>query len=306
MRTPSSTAAAAAEIASVEPLERLVGPVATTSRGLFGQVVRSSRAWIGLGLTGFVLLVALAGPLLAPHQPTDFVGLPFQAPNGHAVLGTDGLGRDVFSRLLSGGRTLIFIAFAATCLGVGVGATLGVAAGMTTRWYGDFGMRVLDLLQVFPPIVLVLMMTSMLGTSAWLLAVLLAVGFLPIVARVLRSVTIETVEQDFIRYCRQVGERPWRILTREILPNVTGPLVVQFGFLFTASFALIAAFNYLGLGAQPPTANWGLMISENQAGLSTQPWSVLAPVALIGILAVGVNLLADAIGEAFAGIRSHG
>lgn len=264
--------------------------------------VRYGRMRLGLALTGAVVLVALVGPAVVGHDPTDLVGAPYSPPSATAPLGTDYLGRDVLSRLLAGGRSVVWMSFAATALGVGIGALLGMVAGYSRNWVDGALMRPLDVVLAFPQIVLAMLFVSMLGSHAWLIVLLVGLSWVPPVARVTRAVTLEHVGHDYIAAVQALGLSRRRILIGEILPNLTTPLMVEFGLRLTWSIAVIAGLSFLGIGIQPPTADWGLMINENRTGLTIQPWAVAAPALAIATLTVGTNLTAEGIARTMAGV----
>jgi peptide/nickel transport system permease protein len=260
------------------------------------------RTQIGLGAIAALIGLALIGPLFAPHSATGFVGAPFSGPSSSAPFGTDTLGRDVLSRFLDGGRTILAIAFAGTALGIAAGTALGLVCGYSRRVVDDIAMRLVDLLMAFPGIVLALLLLTIGGTQARVLIGVVALSFMPHTSRVVRSSTMQLRDSDFVLYAQSTGTPTRRILFQEILPNIAGPLTVEFGLRLTQSIGTIAGLDYLGLGAQPPTADWGLMVQENQSGLMSAPWSVLLPIIAIAALAIGVNLVTDGIAQASAGI----
>jgi peptide/nickel transport system permease protein len=163
-------------------------------------------------------------------------------------------------------------------------------------------MRVTDVFLAFPMIVFALLVVSLLGPKPWLLIVTVAIGTAPRVARVARSAALEITDREFIKVSELFGERRWSILLRELLPNCASPLLVEASLRLTYSIGVIAALDYLGLGTQPPRADWGLMINENQNGLTLQPWPVLLPVVAIAVLTIGTNLFADGLARALIGI----
>lgn len=262
---------------------------------------------IGAVLTGLIVLLALLGPLLAPHTPTEFVGAPLSGPTGDALLGADQLGRDVLSRVLAGGRSVLWMSIAAAVLGVALGVALGLVAGYVRGRADAVTMRALDVVIAFPQLVLVLLFVSLLGAKEWLIVVLTAVAWAPGVARVTRGITLETVDREFVQAAEVLGYSRRSILFGEILPNLTTPLMVELGLRLTWSIALIAGLSFLGLGIQPPAADWGLMINENRNGLTVQPWGVVAPVICIAVFTIGTNLIAEGIARTMAGIdRKNG
>jgi peptide/nickel transport system permease protein len=263
---------------------------------------RMTRTRIGLGIVGLMVLIALFGPLIAPHSPTEFVAAPNSSPSGTALFGADALGRDVWSRFLHGGTTVLWLAAAATTFGIVVGTVVGLVAAYSRGWLDDVLMRSNDVLLAFPQIVFVLLAVSAIGPKLWLIVLTVGLTHAPRVARVMRGAGLEVVERDFIKAAEAVGEKRGRIVFGELLPNVTSPLLVETGLRMTYSIGLVAAISFLGFGLQPPTADWGLMINENRLAITVQPWGVLLPVAAIGLLTVGTNLVTDGIARAAIGL----
>jgi peptide/nickel transport system permease protein len=239
---------------------------------------------------------------VAPYSPTEFVAAPNSGPSSEAVFGADALGRDVLSRFLYGGRTVLWLAAASTLLGMVIGVPLGLTAAYARNWLDDVLMRANDVLLAFPQIIFVLLAVSAVGPKLWLIVLTVGITHAPRVARVMRGAALEIVERDFVKSAEVVGERRWRIVFGEVLPNVTSPLLVELGLRMTYSIGLVAAISFLGFGLQPPTADWGLMINENRLSISVQPWAVLLPVVAIGFLTVGTNLVTDGLSRALAGI----
>lgn len=274
---------------------------ATRPSSLLKRVWAQKQGKVGLVLTVLIVVLALAGPLLAPlltgHGPTEFVGRPFQADG---IFGTDNLGRSVASRFLAGGLLLLAYSLLATALGLVVGCILGMIAGYTGGKTDSVLMRLNDVVLAFPQLVLALLAIVVLGPSGWVLVTVIGLTHAPRIARVARAATLGVVNEDYVRAAEMYAVPRSRILTREIFPNITGPLSVEAGLRLTYSIGAIASLSFLGLGMQPPTADWGLMINENRIALSIQPWGVLLPVIAIAVLTVGTNLLADAIARATA------
>ena len=262
--------------------------------------VRSSSGAAGAILAGCVVLAAVAGPFVAPYDPNVFVGAPFQPATHEMLLGADVLGRDVLSRLLWGGYRILLMSLLATVLGVAGGAVLGMVAGYWANRADEFIMRTLDVALAFPQMILALLLLSIMGSAPWLVVAVVAAIHLPQVARVMRAATLRVASEDYILHARAINMARGRVLFSQILPNVSTPLLVEFGLRIAYSIALISALNFLGLGQQPPTPDWGLMINENRIGLTANPWPVVAPVLLIALLTIGVNLLADAVSHAHA------
>ena len=269
---------------------------------LLADAARLTRTRIGLAIVGIVVLIALGGPLVAPYSPTEFVAIPNSAPSDEALFGADALGRDVWSRFLHGGRSVLWLAVAATGLGIVVGVVVGLIAAYSRNWLDDVLMRSNDVLLAFPQIIFVLLAVSALGAKLWLIVLTVGLTHAPRVARVMRGAALEVVERDFIKSAEVVGEKRWRIVFGELLPNVTSPLLVETGLRMTYSIALVAGISFLGFGLQPPTADWGLMINENRLSITVQAWAVMLPVIAIGLLTVGTNLVTDGISRALIGL----
>ena len=279
--------------------------VQAPARGRFAFVadaLRLGRTRIGLGIVAVIVVVALAGPLVAPYSPTEFVAAPNSAPSGDATFGADALGRDVLSRFLNGGRTVLWLAAASTLLGIAVGVVVGLVAAYARNWLDDVLMRGNDVLLAFPQIIFVLLAVSAIGPKLWLIVLTVGMTHAPRVARVIRGAALEVVERDFVKSAEAVGEKRWRIVFAELLPNVTSPLLVELGLRMTYSIGLVAGISFLGFGLQPPDADWGLMINENRLSITVQPWAVLLPVVAIGLLTIGTNLVTDGLSRALAGI----
>jgi peptide/nickel transport system permease protein len=296
---PVELEASAALEGMPEPSERLRGHAWLWT---LRRSVRLGRTRVGLAIVGLMVLIAVLGPLLAPHSPTEFVGVPNSKPSSDALFGTDALGRDVFSRFLNGGRTVIWMSLAATAVGIGFGTALGLVAAYSRGWLDDVLMRANDVMLAFPQIIFVLLAVSAVGPKLWLIVLTVGLTHAPRVARVMRGAAQEVVERDFVKAAEAVGEKRWRIVVGELLPNVTSPLLVETGLRLTYSISIVAAISFLGFGLQPPTADWGLMIKENLLSLSVQPWAVFLPVIAIGLLTVGANLVTDGIARAAIGL----
>jgi peptide/nickel transport system permease protein len=275
-------------------------------------VVLARRAWrqtrtkIGFALVLLLVAVALFGPFFAPHSPTEFAGAPFSSPTSNAKLGTDNLGYDVLSRFLWGGRSILGLSLAATGIGLLLGVAIGLVAAYSRSWLDDVLMRAMDVILAFPSIMLALVAVATVGPKLWLLVVAVGITTAPRVARVTRGASLEIVERDFVRAAEAIGESRRKILLGEILPNITGPLMVEASLRLTYSVGLIAGLSFLGFGLQPPNADWGLMINENRQGLTVTPWGVVMPVIAIALLTIGTSLVGDGLSRASAGIDRGG
>jgi peptide/nickel transport system permease protein len=267
------------------------------------RAIHTPRGAIGLTLAGLVVLVAIVGPFIAPHNPTLTVGETFGTPgSGNGLLGGDVLGRDVLSRVLAGGWLLLLVAAAATLLGVLLGVALGISAAYLGRWRDGLIMRVVDVFLAFPQLVFALLLVSVVGTHVWLLIVAVGISHAPQVARVVRAAALDVCERDFVKAVELYDTPSLRVMTGEVLPNILSVVMVELGLRFTYSILIIAGMSFLGFGLQPPAANWGLMINENRIGLVVNPWGVIVPAALIAVLTIGLNTFTDAIARASLGV----
>ncbi len=267
------------------------------------RAVRTPRGAIGLTVAGLVVLIAIVGPWLAPHNPNLTVTETFATPGGgNGLLGGDVLGRDVFSRVLAGGRVLLGVAAAATVLGVLLGVMLGVSAAYWGKWRDGLIMRVVDVFLAFPQLVFVLLLVSVAGPHVWLIILAVAISHAPQVARVVRAAALDVCERDFVKAVELYDTPSFRVMAGEVLPNILSVVMVELGLRFTYSILIIAGMSFLGFGLQPPDANWGLMINENRIGLVVNPWAVIVPAGLIAVLTVGLNTFTDAIARASLGV----
>jgi peptide/nickel transport system permease protein len=271
-------------------------------RRLARETLRKRRTQVGLVATGVVLVVAIFGPLMTSTSPTALVGAPYGAPGKGLPFGADYLGRDVWSRFLHGGLRLLLVSLLATVIGVVAGAVLGLIAGYSRKKTDETIMRGLDIILSFPAIILALLFVTAVGNKWWLVAVTIGASHAPRVARVTRGATVALIEQDYVHYAEAIGVPRRQILFSDLLPNVTAPLTVEFGLRVSYSVAIVAALAYLGFGTNPPNPDWGVMIYENQLGITLNIWGVLLPVIAIALLTIGLNLVTDGFGQAVAGI----
>jgi peptide/nickel transport system permease protein len=275
-------------------------------RVLMGLTFKQTYAKVGVVLVGIIIAIAVFGPLFAPYTFDEFVDAPNAGRTDAVMLGADYLGRDVWSRFLFGGRTIIGLSFVSTLLGVGLGLFIGLFAASAKSRTDSFIMRFNDILLAFPQIVFVLLVVSGFGSSIFLIAVTVGFTHAPRTARIIRAAAAEVMERDFIKAAIAVGEKRRRIIFSELLPNVTSPLLVEFGLRMTYSIGLVAAVSFLGLGLQPPAADWGLMINENRGSMTVQPWGVLTPIFAIAIFTIGVNFITDSFAKVAIGIDRKG
>lgn len=270
------------------------------ARALAGAI-RSWRGRIGLVLAGIVLVLAFIGPFLAPHAATEFVAPPSSPPGNGLLLGADGLGQDVLSRLLDGGWWLLTLAALSTGLALILGTFIGVTAAYRQGWAETALMRGVDVVLAIPQLVFVLLVVSVLGTPAWLLVVTVAIAQAPQIARVVHACAQDVCERDFVKAVALWGVPPRTVITRHVLPSLSTPLSVEAGLRLSAAIVIISGLNFLGFGVQPGEPSWGVMINENRLGMPSNPWGVVAPAVVLAVLAIGTNLFTDAFARAAFG-----
>ena len=250
-------------------------------------------AVFGLIMIALYIVVALFAPLIAPFPETEIVGREFQPWDSTHLLGTDSLGRDMLSRLVFGAQNTVGIAFATTALSFVLGATLGILAAVLGGWTDQGLSRTVDALMAIPSLIFSLLLLSIFGTSIIVLILVIAVIDSTRVFRLARSVAQGIVVMDYIEAAKLRGEGLWRLIIREILPNAMAPLVAEFGLRFCFAFLTISALSFLGLGIQPPLADWGSMVKENAALITFGDITPLLPAGAIALLTVGVNFVVD-------------
>jgi ABC-type dipeptide/oligopeptide/nickel transport system permease subunit len=251
------------------------------------------RGWVGAVFVLVCGCIALCGPWLAPHDPVEVVGAAYQPPGGGYPLGLDFLGRDVLSRVLAGGRTAVLLAVLSALGGYAIGLPVGLASAYRRGWTDAILMRTSDVLLAFPALIFVLLLITALGSKVALVVVAVSLANAPRIARIVRAAAAEVVDLPFVEASRARGERSRWIMVRDILPNISAPLRVDLGVRVGSSLLLVAGVSFLGFGLQPPAADWGLMISENRAGIVIQPWPIVAPSVVLALLTIGINLMLD-------------
>ena len=266
---------------------------------LLARLLRTPQGAAGLVLLSLIALLALLGPGLAPRNPEaiDFLAR-FRPPGAQNWLGADQLGRDVLSRVMTGARATVPLAVLATLLGTVAGAVIGtLSAYLGGRWDEVF-MRSIDAIMAVPGLLLALLLVSSLGKGSLNATLAIAVAFTPGMARVTRSVALSVRQQDYVKAAIARGERGSFIVLREMLPNVVGPVVVETTVRVAFAVMLFATLSFLGLGAQPPAPEWGLMVAEARRFVHQAPWIIIAPSLAIALTAIGFNLLGDGLRDA--------
>jgi len=272
-------------------------------RALLGTVLpaETARAIRGAPLTAsFGLLVILVyavaavfAPLIAPFGEAEVVAGAYAPADGTLLLGADQIGRDMLSRLIFGARNTVGIAFAATAIAFVVGTLLGLLAATLGGWTDQILGRIVDTIMAIPQLIFALLLLTIFGSDVTSLVGVIAFLYAPLVFRLARAVAGDIVVMDYIEAARLRGEGSWRLIVREVLPNAMAPLVAEFGLRFCFVFLSIAALSFLGLGIQPPTADWGSMVRENATLISFGMMTPLIPAAAIALLTVSVNFVVD-------------
>ncbi len=250
-------------------------------------------ALLGMFVTSLFLFAAVFAPWIAPYPLTEIVGGVWEPASSQFWLGTDNLGRDLLSRMIYGARTTIFIASMATLLSFTLGSVLGLTAAVIGGWFDQLLSRFVDLLMSIPTLIFALVVLSVLPAN--LITLILVMGILDStrVYRLARSVAVDINVMDFVETAKLRGEGRMWIVFREILPNALSPLVAELGLRFIFQVLFLSALSFLGLGIQPPEADWGGMVKENKDGIIFGIPAALIPAAAISILAIAVNLIAD-------------
>jgi peptide/nickel transport system permease protein len=251
---------------------------------------------IGTTITILFLLVAICGPLIAPYEENEILASEArQPPSTEHWFGTDNLGRDVFSRVVLGAREILVLAGLGTLLAVICGTLFGLLTGYRGGWFDEITMRTFDSLLALPALLLALLLLGTVGQSRYSVLIVLVIVYTPIVARVVRSVVLAVKPQGFVEAARLGGETQTRILFREIMPSVLPTLSVESALRFSYAIFLVASLGFLGVGVQPPSPNWGLMVKEARTFANLVPWALFFPAAAISIVVIGVNLMADGV-----------
>jgi peptide/nickel transport system permease protein len=265
-------------------------------RSAMWRLLETPSSVIGLLMVVFWVVCAAFWPLFAPFDPDaqDYTSL-FADPSRAHLFGTDHLGRDVLSRVLAGSREVLLLAPPATAIGVAGGVIVGLSTAYYGSWFDEIVMRVMDAIMAFPFIILVLLILAMVGSSTQNVILVIGLSYIPLTGRVVRAAALSVRNLDYISAARLRGARGPAIMFSEILPNVTGPIVVEATVRIGYAIFAAASLSFLGLGVPPPSSNWGAMINETYVYLTIHPAMVLAPTIAIATLVVGVNLVADGL-----------
>lgn len=267
-----------------------------TAGRLLRQLAGQPAAAFGLAVVLLFLLLAIFGPLVAPYGVNEQIFADArQPPSTVHLFGTDRLGRDVFSRVILGARDIFSLAGAGTLLAVITGTTVGLLSGYLGGFVDELIMRFFDSLLAMPALLLALLLLGVVGPSRSSVLLVILVVYTPIVARVVRSVVLGVKNLGFIEAARTQGESLPAILFREILPSILPALAVEAALRFSYAIFLVASLGFLGVGVQPPSPDWGLMVNEARQNVQQTPWALYFPAGAIALLVVGVNLMADGL-----------
>ncbi len=261
-------------------------------------------AKLGLMTITAYLFVALFAPVIAPYSETEILGGAYELWSEKYLLGTDNLGRDMLSRLIFGARNTIGIALAAVVIAFAIGGITGMLSAILGGWYDTIISRIVDILMAIPGLVFALLILTILGTSMTTLVLVIAVLDSTRVYRITRAAAMNVAVMDFVEVARLRGEGMWWVIRKEILPNIMAPLLAEFGLRFCFVFLFIAALSFLGLGIQPPTADWGSMVRDNATLINYDDITPLLPAAAIAVLTVAVNFVVDWLLHKSSGLRS--
>jgi peptide/nickel transport system permease protein len=277
-------------------LLRAIGVPLRSFADTIRRLCASRAALISLIILLFWLLLSIFGPLITPYNPNRHnIAQRFQGPSLQHLCGTDRFGRDELSRIVSGSRTVFLLAASSTLLSLVVGTGVGLISGYVGGAIDETIMRFTDILMSFPSLLFAMLMLGITGPSFIGVVIVIAIVFFPRIARVVRSVVLDLKTKEFVEAAKVRGESGLYIMFVEIFPNTLGPLGVEAAVRFGYAIFTSASLGFLGLGVQPPTPDWGLMMSDAQAYITTAPWMAIFPALAIASLTVAVNFLSDAI-----------
>jgi peptide/nickel transport system permease protein len=286
------TGAAEAVHAGIDIPEEKEGPPPAFWRTILGTL----EGRLGLALALLMLGLIAVARFFAPYEPTALAVGPVGAgPSSEHLLGTDNLGRDVLSRFLVGGDGVLLVPLAAVTLAFVAGGGLGMLGAYLRGPVDALISRTFDVLMALPPLLLVLVLIAGLGTSRIVLILTVALVFVPRMGRVVRGATQAVVTSDYVAAAQARGERTASIIVRELLPNAAAPVIADYALRLTYAIIFVSTLSFLGLGARPPSSDWGLMVSESRGFLTVSPWATLAPAIGIATLSIALTLIADAL-----------
>ena len=265
-------------------------------RRMIIRLVNHKSAVAGASILLFFVIIAICAPLIATHDPREAdVTTRLEGWSTDHYFGTDGVGRDIFSRIIYGSQISLKIGLVAMTLSISVGAMLGILAGYYGGWLDNVTMRVMDMMFPLPSILLAMVIVAILGTSLTNAIIAVSIVYIPQYARILRASVLKIREQDYVTAARVIGASDFRILWNAILPNCVAPLIVQSTLGMGEAILVAAGLSFLGLGAEVGEPEWGAMLNENRQLIRRAPWTVMTPGIAIFLTVLGFNLLGDAL-----------
>jgi peptide/nickel transport system permease protein len=276
-------------------------------RGMYGRLVRQRRFQIGSVLLVVLLALVAFGPVVAPYSYRALgMGAPGASPSSTHLLGIDAIGRDVWSRTLVGGRRILLESVLADVVAFALAIAFGMAASRRSGWVATVVTRAVDVMLAVPPLLLIFLLVSVYG-NRWSLVVLVTVlTILPTATRLVRGLADAALHADYVLAAEARGESTWYVMTGEILPNIARPLLALMALGLSGALATVASIGFLGIGATPPTPDWGRMVAENSPVILSNPWAVLSPAIAMSAVVLAVTLIADSMADVLAGVDTGG
>ncbi|MFY0542850.1 nickel transporter permease [Brevibacillus sp. H7] len=278
---------------------KTASPRAKKWLSFYRKLKRNRAAMVGGAIVLFYIVIAILAPMIAPFDPLEIdLGKKLIPPSGEHWMGTDDKGRDIMSRLLYGTRISLTVGFVSVCIGAAIGIILGLVSGYYGKWIDTVIMRIIDVLLAFPGILLALAIISALGPSLGNVMISVGVFSIPTFARIVRGSTLAAKKLEYVDAVRSLGANDFVIIFRHILPNIMSPIIVQGTLRIATAILTAAGLSFLGLGAQPPTPEWGAMLSNGRDFLFTAPHIAMFPGIAISTLVLGFNLFGDGLRDA--------
>jgi len=261
----------------------------------FRREWRNPIGMVGAAIVLLTVLMAVLAPLIAPYEPSRQGMGRLMAPSAEHLMGTDELGRDVFSRIIYGARVSLQVGAISVILALAVGGTLGILAGFYRGWLDDWLMRLVDILFAFPGLVLAIVIAGLLGPSRTNAMIAIGIVYAPAFARVIRGSVLGVMAEPYVESSRVVGASDWRIMLRHLLPNIMAPIIVMTTVYLSTAILSEAALSFLGLGTQPPEPSWGGMLNAARRFMELAPWLAIFPGGAIMLVVLGFNFLGDGL-----------
>lgn len=269
---------------------------------MFRRLLRQRRFKAGGVMLAAVLVVVVLGPTLAPYGYKELgIGVPGAGPDGRHLLGIDSIGRDVWSRILYGGRRILIVSAVADLVAFALALAFGLSAARRGGWVAILVTRAIDVMLAVPPLLLIFLLVSVYGDNQLLVVLVTVLTILPAATRLVRGLADAALHSDYVLAAEARGESNWYVLTGEILPNIARPLFALMALGLSGALATVASIGFLGIGAPPPTADWGRMVAENGPVVLSNPWAVLSPAIAMSVVVLAVTLMADSLADVMAG-----